>query len=149
MYLTTPRSLKATGFVCRPGRRAVAAVELAVVMPFITVLMLGMVEIGHGLMVKETLSDAAQKACRTAAQPGKTTAQVQAEVDNIMQDNSITGYTTVILLNGSPAEIQNAKHNDQIAVKVSVLVSKVYWTTAFFLPVQNIESEVVVMLRQG
>jgi Flp pilus assembly protein TadG len=134
---------------CRPSRRAAVVVEFALVLPFITTLVLGMVEIGHGMMVKETLSDAAQKACRTAAQTGKTTAQAQTDVDNIMEDNNITGYTTVILLNNSPTDIKNAKHNDQVSVSVSVPVANVFWTTSFFLPVQNVESEVVVMLRQG
>ena len=131
------------------GRRAVAAVELAVVAPFIVTLILGMVEIGHGIAVKESLSDAAQKACRTGTKPGKTTADAQAEVDNIMQDLNVTGYTTTILLNGQQVDIKDAVHNDQISVKVSVPVSQIYWTTTFFLPVQDLESETVIMLRQG
>ena len=131
------------------GRRAVAAVELAVVAPFIVTLILGMVEIGHGIAVKESLSDAAQKACRTGTKPGKTTADAQAEVDNIMKDLNITGYTTTILLNGQQVDIKDAVHNDQISVKVSVPVSQIYWTTTFFLPVQDLESETVIMLRQG
>ena len=131
------------------GRRAVAAVELAVVAPFIVTLILGMVEIGHGIAVKESLSDAAQKACRAGAQPGKTTAQAQAEVDNIMQDLGITGYSTAILVNGQQTDIKDAKHNDQISVKVSVPVSQVSWTTTFFLSAQDLESETVIMLRQG
>ena len=131
------------------GRRAVAAVELAVVLPFIVALVLGLVEIGRGLSVKESLSDAAQKACRAGAQPGKTTAQAQAEVDNIMQDLGITGYSTAILVNGQQTDIKDAKHNDQISVKVSVPVSQVSWTTTFFLSAQDLESETVIMLRQG
>jgi Flp pilus assembly protein TadG len=149
MYLPASSPVPAA-IAARPrGRRAVAAVELAVVLPFIITLILGMVEIGHGLSVKESLSDAAQKACRTAVQPGKSTAQAQAEVDNIMQDLGITGYTTTILLNGQQVEIQNAQHNDQISIKVSVPVSQIYWTTTTFLPAQDLESETVIMLRQG
>jgi Flp pilus assembly protein TadG len=149
MYLTAYRSLPPAGVARRPHRSAAATVELALVMPFLAALVLGMMEIGHGMMVKESLSDAAQKACRTGAQPGKTTAQAQAEVDNIMRDLGVNWYFTTILLNGTNADIQNAKHNDQISVQVSVPVSQVFWTTTYFLPAQDIESEVVVMLRQG
>jgi Flp pilus assembly protein TadG len=149
MYLPASRSLTAAGVARRTDRRAAAAVELAVLAPFLTALVIGMIEIGHGIMIKESLSDAAQKACRTGALPGKSTAQAQAEVDNIMQDLNITGYNTAILLNGTTTDIQNAVHNDQISVRVSVPVSQVYWTTTFFLPSQDIESETVVMLRQG
>lgn len=118
------------------------------VLPFITTLVLGMIEIGHAIMIKESLSDAAQKACRMAAQPGKTTAQ--AEVDNIMSDLGITGYTTTILVNGNAVtDIASATHNDQISIKVSVPVSQIVWTTTFFLPANELGSETAVMLRQG
>src|SRR6185437_9411801 len=76
-----------TSFPSGRVRRAVAAVEFAVVSPLLATLLLGMLEIGRGLMVKEALSDAAQKACRTAALPGKANSDVQSEVDNIMSDN--------------------------------------------------------------
>jgi Flp pilus assembly protein TadG len=133
----------------RTRRRAVAAVELAVLSPFLATLMLGMIEIGHALIIKETLSDAAQKACRLAAQPNTTTAQAQAEVDNIMQDNSMTGYSTAILRNGNNTDIQSAIHNDQISIKVTLPVANNLWVPAIFLPITEIESETVIMLRQG
>jgi Flp pilus assembly protein TadG len=130
-------------------RRGVAAVELAVISPFLAVLVLGMIEMGHALMVKETLSDAAQKACRLAAQPNTTTAQAQAEVDNIMQDSNMAGYSTAILVNGNNTDIQSAVHNDQISIKVSVPASNALWMPPVFLPITDIESETVIMLRQG
>jgi Flp pilus assembly protein TadG len=135
--------------VSRIRRRAAAAVELALLLPFLMSLVYGMAEFGRGLIVKENLSNAAENACRTGALPGKSTAQVQAEVDIIMEDAAITGYSTVILLNGNNVDIQNAGHNDQISVQVSVPVSQIYWTTTFFLSATAIESETVVMLRQG
>jgi Flp pilus assembly protein TadG len=149
MHLPTlcPRSPAATP--AGRSRPALAAVELALLSPFIVTLILGMVEIAHGLAVKESLSDAAQKACRTGAKPGKSTADAQAEVDNIMQDLNITNYSTAILLNGTTTDIQYAKHNDQISVKVTVPVSQVFWAATFFIPAQDVESETVVMLRQG
>src|SRR5579862_2111517 len=134
----------------RTARRAASAVEFALVAPFITTLMLGMIEIGHGLMMKEILSDAAQKACRTGSKPGATSAQAQTDVDNIMNtDHGLSGYSTAILLNGNNTDISAGKRNDQISVKVKIPVSNFVWTTSFFLPVADFESETVVMLRQG
>jgi Flp pilus assembly protein TadG len=124
-------------------------VEFALLAPFLGILVLGMLEIGRGLMVKEMLSDASQKACRTAALPGKANADVQAEVDNIMSDNGVTGYSTTILVNGNAADVSTANRFDQISVQVSVPVSSVFWTTTFFLTNQMIESESVIMMRQG
>jgi Flp pilus assembly protein TadG len=132
------------------ARRAAAVVEFALLAPFITTLMLGMIEIGHAVMVKETLSNAVQKGCRTGAQPGASTAQVQADVDNIMNtDNGLSGYTTSILLNGVNTDVSAGVLNDQISVKVTIPVSSFVWTTSFFLPTTDFESETVVMLRQG
>jgi Flp pilus assembly protein TadG len=133
----------------RGARRGVSAVEFALVAPILATLMLGMLEIGRGLMVKEILSDAAQKACRTAALAGKANSDVTAEVDNIMQDNSVTGYSSTIQVNGVTADVSTAVRFDRVSVKVSVPVSQVFWTTTFFLTNQMVESETVVMMRQG
>lgn len=130
-------------------RRGAAAVEFAILAPFFAILILGMLEIGRGLMVLEILSDASQKACRTAVVPGKSTADAQAEVANIMSDNGVTGYSVTILVNGTAADVSTANRFDKISVQVSVPVSQVFWTTTFFLKAQTIESETVVMMRQG
>jgi Flp pilus assembly protein TadG len=124
-------------------------VELAFLAPLLGTLILGMFELGRGLMVKEFLSDAAQKACRTAALPGKSNSDVSAEIDNIMSDNSVTGYSYTIQVNGATADVNTAKQYDQVSVKVSVPVSQVFWTTSFFLPASSVESETVIMMRQG
>jgi Flp pilus assembly protein TadG len=133
----------------RAARRAAAAVEFALFSPFLMALVIGMIEIARGLMVKEILSDAAQKACRTAALPGKTSANAQSEVDNIMSDNHVTGYTVTILVNGAAADLSTANRFDQISIKVAVPVSQVFWMTTFFFTSQMVESETVVMMRQG
>jgi Flp pilus assembly protein TadG len=131
------------------ARSGASAVEFALLLPFLGILVIGMLEIGRGLMVKEMLSDAAQKGCRTAALPGKSNSDVQADVANIMSDNGVTGYTTTILVNGVAADVATANCFDQISVKVAVPISSVYWTTTFFLTSQMLESETVVMMRQG
>jgi Flp pilus assembly protein TadG len=132
------------------ARRGAAAVEFALVAPFLVTLVLGMMELGRAIMVKEMLSNAAQKACRTAAQPGKASSDATSEVANIMSDNNVTGYSTTILVNGVAADISTAKQFDQISIKVSVPVSQVAWTTTFFyLTGATMESETVVMMRQG
>jgi Flp pilus assembly protein TadG len=130
-------------------RWAASAVEFAFVAPVLATMVLGMIELGRGIMVKEMLSDAAQKACRKGALPGKANTDVQAEVDNIMSDNGITGYSTTIQVNGSTVDVNTANKGDQISVKVSVPVSQVYWMTTFFVPSSDVESETVIMMRQG
>jgi Flp pilus assembly protein TadG len=132
------------------GRSAKAVVEFALLMPFFAALIIGMLEIGRAIIVKEILSDAAQKGCRTGALPGKANSDVTTDVNNILStDNSISGATTTILVNGQATDVGSATTGDQISVKLSVPFSNVTWTTTFFMSGQTIESETVIMMKQG
>jgi Flp pilus assembly protein TadG len=128
-----------------------AVVEFALLAPLLVSLVLGMFELARGLMVKEMLSDAAQKGCRTGVLPGKTNSDITSDVNNILADNGIasTDVTTTIQVNGRTADLSTANPNDKISVKVAIPVAKVYWVGTVFLSAQSVESETVVMLRQG
>jgi Flp pilus assembly protein TadG len=132
-----------------PPRRAAVAVEFALVLPFLMILVLGMFEIGRGIMVKEFLSDASQKGCRTGALPGKTNADILNDVADIMADSNVTGYTVTVLVNGVAGDVTAAQRFDQVSVKVSVPTSQVFWVSVFILKASTVESETVVMMRQG
>jgi Flp pilus assembly protein TadG len=131
------------------ARHAAVAVEFALVLPFLMILVLGMFELGRGIMVKEFLSDAAQKGCRTGALPGKANADILNDVADIMSDSNVTGYTVTVLINGVAADVAAAQRFDQISVKVSVPTSQVFWVSTFILNATTVESEIVVMMRQG
>src|SRR5215471_17247325 len=53
-----------------PRRTAIAAVEFALATQIFWVLIVGMFEISRAALVKEMLTNAARKACRTAILPG-------------------------------------------------------------------------------
>ena len=84
-------------------------------------------------------------------QPGKDNAAITADVKSILSDNKIdsTSATITIMVNGVVADASTAKRRDQVSVKVSIPVSKVYWTTTIFLSGTDVESETVAMMRQG
>ena len=132
-----------------PSRPGAAAVEFALVLPFLMILVLGMFEIGRGIFVKEFLSDASQKGCRTGALPGKTNTDIQNDVADIMKDSNVTGYSVTVLVNGVAGDVASAQRFDQVSVKVSVPTSQVFWMTTFILTASSVESETVVMMRQG
>jgi Flp pilus assembly protein TadG len=134
-----------------PKTRGAAAVEFAVLAPFLIFLMLGMFEIGQGIMVKSVLSDAARIACRTGITPGKANSDVTAEVNDILTANGIpaSDATITILVNGNNADVSTANRTDKISVKVAVPISDVYWFSTYFLTGQTVESETVSMMRQG
>jgi Flp pilus assembly protein TadG len=130
-------------------RRASATTEFAVIAPLFVFLTLGMIEISRGIMVKETLSDAARRACRTGSLPGTSSATITSDVNDILTDNGIaaTSATVTVLVNGNAVDATTARQNDQISVKVSVPVSSVLWVSAIFLKSTQIESETVYMMR--
>lgn len=130
-------------------RRGVAAVEFALILPFLMVLVLGMIEIGRAIIVKEALSDAAQMGCRTAALPGKTSSDVMGHIATVMSDNGLTGYTVTVQVNGTNANASAAKRNDKLTVRVSIPISQVFWVSTTFLRPTATVSATVHMMRQG
>jgi Flp pilus assembly protein TadG len=133
----------------QPRRRGGAAVEFALVSPFLVAVLLGMFEISRAILVKETLSDAAQQGCRTASHTGMANSNVTADVNNVMSAAGFSGYTVTILVNGTAGDVANAQRYDQVSVKISVPDSQVFWVSTFFIPGNTVESETVVMMRQG
>ena len=127
-----------------------AAVEMAVLAPVLVFVTIGMLEMARGMMVRETLTDAARKGCRTAILPNSSNTAVTADVTAILTKNNIdASFATVqIMVNGSVADVSTAVANDKISLKVSVPVSQVAWITPMFLPARDIESETVVMMSQ-
>jgi hypothetical protein len=113
-------------------------------------LALGMIEIARGLMVKQTLSDAARRACRNAILSTGSNANITTDVNAVLTDNNITSsYATItVQVNGSTADANTAAAGDKISVKVSIPVSRIAWITPIFLPSTDIESDTMVMMRQ-
>jgi hypothetical protein len=123
-------------------------------------LVLGTFEIARGIMIKQLLNDAARKACRVGVLPGKSDTDITAAVNNIITDNKLpVGDVTITIMVGSEAgglssaAVANSNTArpglDFVSVKVSIPTSKVFWAGTFFLTNTSIESETVVMLRQG
>jgi Flp pilus assembly protein TadG len=152
------------------GKRfGAAAAEFAVVAPLLGMMIIGMLELGRGIMAKETLTDAARKACRTGAYPSQTTANATSDARDILNDNfgstvanstntkitiqwaSASGVWTAAPSSWNTTDIANAKQGDLIWVKVSVRVDDVGWVFGWFLSraTTDLESENVYMIRQG
>jgi hypothetical protein len=135
------------------ARSGAAAAEFAVIAPFLVFLFLGVFELARGLMIKQMLNDAARKACRTGVLPGKSNSDITAEVNNILSDNGVPTADATIVITISPSGATNVSSAvpgvDSVKVKVSIPVSDVYWMGTYFLPGSDVESESVVMLKQG
>ncbi len=152
-------------------RRGIAAAEMAMLAPLFGTILVGMFELSRGLMGKETLSNAARKACRTGIQRDKGSTDIWNDVMNIMTDNGydstkfnpppVSGAQqgqsyigsiniTVTDPNGnSLTDAMLAPTGSVVSVQVAIPVTSVLWTSSFFyLQDTVLESETVVMMKQ-
>lgn len=132
------------------GRSAVAAVECAVILIVLGILVVGVLEMGRALMVKEELSDAARRGCRAGILPLGSNAAIAAQVNKVLDDSKIkpSDATITVQVNDVVADASTAKQNDKISVAISVPIAKVCWIAPHFFANSSIESETTVMMRQ-
>src|SRR5438132_13218145 len=77
--------------IFRANRRSAGSVvvEFALLAPLIGSLLIAMFELSRGIMVREVLSDAARKGCRTGILPARSNANVTSDINDILTDNNI------------------------------------------------------------
>src|SRR5947209_6924788 len=101
MLLTRSQARKSS--TSRRARRwAAAATEFAFLSPLLAALIMGMAEMGRATMVKDILTDAARKGCRTGVWPTKVYTDITNDVNNILSDNSIASSKATIVVQVAP-----------------------------------------------
>ncbi len=150
-------------------RRGAAAVELALMVPVLAALVIGMFEFSRGMMAKMTLCNAARKGCRTGILRQYGNTAIFNDALNIMRDN---GYDSTRFnppppggsAQGSPigsiaitvtdpdgnsvSEALDAPPGSKVTVQVSIPVSSVTWATTWFLKGSVLASDLMVMMKQ-
>jgi Flp pilus assembly protein TadG len=109
------------------GRAAAASVEFAVVAPAFFLFVLGMVEVGRGLMVQHLLLNAARQGCRAGILPSGSNTQISSAAAATLAPASITAQSVSVTVNGASADASTANSGDDVTVSVSVPVSSVTW----------------------
>jgi Flp pilus assembly protein TadG len=87
----------------RFGRRAAAAVEMAVVAPLLLTMVFGIIEFGWVFWVKETLTNATREGCRVAVLPGSTDAEIRARFDQAVAPTGLNITNAMVALTHSTA----------------------------------------------
>jgi Flp pilus assembly protein TadG len=117
-------------------RRATAAVELALTLPLILWMLIGLWEVGRVVEVQQFLFNAAREAARQAATGQYTNAQVQQIALNYLKIglNDTSGNmtknaaVTVVNLSAPGSDVSNATTLDLLQVSVTVPYTAVQWT---------------------
>jgi Flp pilus assembly protein TadG len=135
----------------KPTRSGTAAIEFAVAAPILVTLVVGMIELSRAMLVKEYLNNAARIGCRKGIQPNKANSDITSDAGLALTADGLnpSDANFTILVNGNNVDASTAMAGDQISVKVSISWSKVFWGGTVFLSSSIIESETIVMMRQG
>ena len=141
-------------------RHAVAAVELAFIAPLLALIMVGMFELSRGVMVKQILTGAARKGCRTGILHQYGNNDIINDATNEMSDNGFNSSLfnppnvgsiniTVTDPNGNTlSDALNAPSGSTVSVQVVIPTSSMGLTSHFFLTNSMVESDIVVMMKQ-
>ena len=107
-----------------PERSGVSAVELAVTLPVVVVLLFGMIELGRTLSIHHTFEEAARAGCRIYSANGTTETEIRNMVDDVLEDSGISGYTvTLDPINAGAVEYSMTP----VTVEVSVDYENITW----------------------
>ena len=110
-------------------RAGAAAVEFAVVLPFIVLLILGAIEAGRAVMVQHALEEAARAGCRLYVVDDVTEQEARDMIADSLTAAGITKYT-ITLNPATKAGVDT--HLEPVTVTVSVNYADVAWLPARF-----------------
>ncbi len=131
-------------------REGVAVLELALLMPMLTVLLLGVLEVSQAMRVTQILTEASRNGSAIASQPGKTNSDVMSEVKTVLTNSGLNpqNATVTILINDTQGGLGNANRNDKITVVVAIPWSSVNYsrTNYFFGKTMLVESTTMLKL---
>ncbi len=139
------RKLESLCRSCRRKRCGTAVVEFALVAPVFFLLVFGMIEFGRMVMVQQIITNASREGARIAVLDGTSAAEVNATVNNYLQNARISGATIII----DPPEPNTAGYGTPVSVTVTVPFAQVSWLPApFFIGANTNLSATTVMRRE-
>lgn len=107
--------MKASRPLVRPTRAGVAAVEFAVCLPVLVLIVFASIEACTMVFLKESLTVAAYEGSRIALQPAATEAEVIARCEEVLAEREVAGGTVEL----APGLLSDAAIGDPILVRVS------------------------------
>jgi Flp pilus assembly protein TadG len=132
--LTTPFSAVRSEDKRRPG---VAAVEFAVVLPLVVLMLLGIWEVGRMIEVQQVLYNAAREGARQASTGSDSLSTIQTNVQTYIQNaepgiTNMTGYqlTYQNVTNPTATDPTNATRLDHFRITVALPFNNVKWALA-------------------
>jgi len=115
-------------------RRATAAVELAICMPFLLIVVFGIWEVGRMVQAQQLVANAARDGGRQVASGLADSTSVRQFVVNYLNMNGLTGVslsdvTLTNITNAARSDPMTANQLDQFRVTVTVSYASIRWST--------------------
>ena len=131
----------------RNKSRGAAIIEMAIVLPLLLLLTMGLIEYGWMVMKQSELSDVTRYAARAAALPNATNALVLADVSTAMISDNLggSGYTVTM----DPANVAGVASGQPLKVTISVPYANIGLLNTPFIPVPTNLSASVTMAKEG
>jgi Flp pilus assembly protein TadG len=125
----------------RRRRRAVAAVEFAVVAPFLVMLILGIIEFGRLIMLQQIVTNASREGARRAIVEAASVGEVQTIVSEYLTNAGVSDETIVI----TPDTLVALGLGDPVSVEVTVPYGPNSWLPApWFLGGTTLSAESIM-----
>lgn len=128
----------------RGTRRGASAVEFAVIAPIFILLVLGMIELGRGIMVQQILTNASRVGARRAIVMSATEQEAVDAAENYAADAGVGGVTATVT--PDPATVDPG---DEVTVAVTVNFGDVTWIPAPWFMGGAVLNASSVMRKEG
>lgn len=104
----------------KSARQGAAAVEFALVAPFLILMLMGMIEFGRVLIIQQSVTTAAREACREATLPDATMSSTTAVANQFA--SSVPSNSINVTCTPTP---EDANAGELITVDVEVSISAI------------------------
>lgn len=124
-------------------RRGSAIIEFAVILPVFVLLVMGMIEAGRAIMIKQIAVDASREGARWAARPIGSQSIISATVGAYLQNAGIDPNVATITM--TPDGSSNIPEGSAVTVTVTIPYNSVKWPgPALFMGGRNIVAQTVM-----
>ena len=121
--------------------RGVAAMETAVVLPLLVLLVFGAIELSNGIFMKQSLNMAAYEAAKLITAPGSNEPLARTRCQEVLRVRRISDYTVTF----SPTVTDATPRGTQVTVTVTAPACSLCSGPVRFLTGRNIRSAVVMV----
>lgn len=103
--------------------------ELSLMLPILTTLILGSMELSRGVMVDHVLEEAARAGCRVAIMEGATVNDVNNVVAHAMSKAKLSGYSVRV----QPTSLDSLGAFEPVRVTIDLPFSQVSWVGSEYM----------------